>query len=641
MAGLEIQLLGNFTFRYNDSPLQRVNTPRIQTLLIYLLLHRSTPQPRSYLAYLLWPDSTEIQARTNLRNLFHSVRNVLPAADDFLQADSQTLQWWANAPCGLDVEDFETAIHQAKTASLQKDPLGCLAALEHAISLYQGDLVPSCYMDWIMPERERLRQLYLKNLDWLIRLSENQQDYHAAIGYANNLLIYDPLQEANYRKLMRLYAMHGDRAGVERVYQACSHQLRQELKVQPSLATRQVYERLIHAVEKPLKTTSDLPVHPGEKSALVGRASEWQQLESVCRSALAGKACFVLLSGSAGSGKTRLGQELLNWAASQEIKTAAANCYATESELPFAPVIAWLRSLPLPAISDTWKVELTRIWPEIRAGLPGTHLPRMALENYQSYALFEALAWAILGDHQPLILFLDDLQWCDRFTLEWLHFLLHFDPQAPLLMIGTLRSEETLNNAHLNVFFQTLHRQEVFTEIALNPLDEDQTAELVSNMIGRTGAPSLAARIFRYTEGNPLFIVETIEAGLFNPGNQTPGKDFQITTNQDCPLLPSRIQNVLADRLAHLSANAIDLVNLAVHLDEVFSYDVLKRVSFLDEVSLVKTLDELMERHIIKEKVGGELCFSHNLIRVYVQATQSIIRQQSLQRRIAEASSGS
>jgi DNA-binding SARP family transcriptional activator len=56
---LHIHLLGDFRLDYDGTVLTTVNTVRLQSLLAYLVLHRHTPQSRSHLAFLLWPDSTE------------------------------------------------------------------------------------------------------------------------------------------------------------------------------------------------------------------------------------------------------------------------------------------------------------------------------------------------------------------------------------------------------------------------------------------------------------------------------------------------------------------------------------------------------------------------------------------------------
>src|SRR5438876_5803612 len=108
---LHIHLLGDFLLVSGDTTVTTVNLARLQSLLAYLVLHRTAPQSRSHLAYLLWPDSTDAQAHTNLRNLVHKLRQALPNIDAFLSADRQTLFWQAGtqeASWTLDVLDFET-----------------------------------------------------------------------------------------------------------------------------------------------------------------------------------------------------------------------------------------------------------------------------------------------------------------------------------------------------------------------------------------------------------------------------------------------------------------------------------------------------------------------------------------------------
>ena len=184
---MRLYLLGDFRLECDRQPVC-LSARKVESLLAYLVLHRSTPQPRQYLAFLLWPDTSEPQARTNLRQLLHSLRQALPEADQFLIADAQRLQWRADA-----------AEHDGNLHALR-------VALEHASTLYQGDLLPSCYDDWILPERERLRQAYTETLERLMRLLERQGEPRAAIVPAQRLLRHDPLREGTYRDLMRLYA---------------------------------------------------------------------------------------------------------------------------------------------------------------------------------------------------------------------------------------------------------------------------------------------------------------------------------------------------------------------------------------------------------------------------------------------------
>ena len=179
---LHISLLGEFLLVSDDTPVTTVDWPRLHSLLAYLVLHHTMSQSRAHLAFLLWPDSTDAQAHTNLRNLVHRLRHSLPYADHFLHADKQTLRWRSDAPWTLDVADFEHAIAQATQAEQAGREPEMRKALEAAVELYRGDLLPGNYDEWILPERERLRQACLGALERLILLLEQERDYQAAIS---------------------------------------------------------------------------------------------------------------------------------------------------------------------------------------------------------------------------------------------------------------------------------------------------------------------------------------------------------------------------------------------------------------------------------------------------------------------------
>jgi glucose-1-phosphate adenylyltransferase len=227
MAILRIHLLGDFCLDYDNRPLNTVATNRLQLLLAWLVLHRHIPQSRRHLAFLFWPDSSEAQARTNLRNLIHLLCQALPDADHYLCMDGPTIQWRQDSAFALDVADFEKQI----TAGAFCD----------AVAIYKGDLLQDCYDEWAIDERERLRQTYLDALQQLVRQKESGRDYHAAIGYARRFIRHEPLSEQAYRDLMRLHALDGDRAGVIRAYNTCATVLQNELGVEPAVGTKEVY----------------------------------------------------------------------------------------------------------------------------------------------------------------------------------------------------------------------------------------------------------------------------------------------------------------------------------------------------------------------------------------------------------------
>ncbi|HSM58278.1 MAG TPA: BTAD domain-containing putative transcriptional regulator [Candidatus Sulfomarinibacteraceae bacterium] len=246
MRTLYVDLLGDFSLLYGDEPVTSFFQGRLQALLAYLLLHREAPQSRQRMAFLFWPDSGEHHARNSLRQLLFQLRRSLPAAEQFVQIETKTVQWRVDAPFVLDVLDFEGDLELAALAAKEKHTLLERTALESAVRRYRGELLPSCYDEWLLPERERLRRAHTVAMERLIVLAETQRDYAAAIEHAERLLRHDPLHETTYRRLMRLHALRHDRASALRVYHKCITVLERELGVEPNAETQETYRRLLN-----------------------------------------------------------------------------------------------------------------------------------------------------------------------------------------------------------------------------------------------------------------------------------------------------------------------------------------------------------------------------------------------------------
>ncbi len=615
---LKINLLGGFRLTSDDAPVPAFNTPRLQELLAYLVLHRESPQSRQHLAFLLWPDSAEAQARTNLRNLIHLLRHSLPCAEDFVQIDAAALHWRPNSTFQLDVADFEQA---------------CKARdFDRAVNLYPGELLPDCYDDWIISERERLQQMLINALGQVVDQREKHRDFLGAIGAAQQLLRCDPLREETYRELMHLNALNGDRAAALHTYHACCTILRHELNVDPSPMTRELYERLSCGGPSQMIT----PLAP--TLPFVGRAGEWSSLLAAWRTASDGGPQMILITGEAGIGKTRLAEELISWANRQGIPTALAHCYASEGALAYTPVIAWLRVRPLPRLEPVWLTEVARLLPELMTCYPSLAPPSALTEAWQRQRLHEALARALFNSRRtdgiatPLVLVIEDLQWCDQDTLEWLHYLLRFDLQARLLVVGTLRTEEMQTGPALSSLLAALRCRSQLSEVALGPLDRTETDLLVVHLAGSELAPQFAEWLYHETEGNPLFIVETVRAVLSEKHSSAP-----LAFSSAWHAMPSQVRAVIDARLAQLSTQARQLMEVAAIIGRAFTFDLLKQASGEDEAALASELDELWRRCIVREQSAAAYDFTHDKLRQAACANLSAVRSRLLHRRVAEA----
>ncbi len=634
MRTLYIHLLGDFKLFYGDKPIDTLQQARLKSIFAYFLLHRGTPIPRQRLAFLYWPDATEKHAQNNLRKALFNLRTVLPDADTFLSADQKVIVWQSEAPITLDLAAFEDALQQAAQQVKSKEPSSAIQWWEKAATLYQGPFLPDCYEDWVLQERERLHQQCIDGLMQLIFWLEKEREYQKAILYAHQLLRLDPLHEATYSQLMRLYAVIGNRADALRLYHECVTVLQRELEVEPGDELQHLYQQLLKLEQK--KENSPTPNERQSRAErMIGRHSEWDRLQKNWRTVRQGKPRVVLLAGEAGIGKSRLAEEFFLWLTHQGIHAARTRCYAAEGPLAYSPIIDCLRAEPLhkslKQLSLLRLGELARLMPELLIEHPTLLPPEPLLDQWQRQRFFEALASALLAAGQPLLFLLDDLHWCDQETLEWLHFLFRFAPKAQLLVIGTMRLGEIGYDHPLMLLLHHLRSSDDLDEILLSPLSSEDTSALAAQIVGHSLDGPQAAAIFKESEGNPLFIVETMRAtigdGIKSDNRAKAGKAVDLP----------KIQAMIQLRLAQLSAPARNLALLASVIGRAFTLDLLAHVSGEEEDTLVRSLDELWQRRVIREQGANAYDFSHDRIRDVAYADVSPIRCRTFHRKVAQA----
>jgi len=249
MSRLSIQLFGKFCVRRNEQVLEDFDARKVQELFCYLLLHRDHSLPRETLASLLWPDTTTIQSKKNLRQALWQLQSALgsqtePNNERVLLVDPEWVQLNAEADIWLDVALFEQTYHLVQRVPGQELESQAAQKLLEAVQLYQGALLEGWYQDWCLLERERLQSLYLAMLDKLMSYYEGQLDYETSVLYGMRIMCYDRGRERTHQRLMRLYYLLGDRAEALRQYERCAAALDEELGVQPSKSTVALYKQI-------------------------------------------------------------------------------------------------------------------------------------------------------------------------------------------------------------------------------------------------------------------------------------------------------------------------------------------------------------------------------------------------------------
>lgn len=619
MAGppaLRVELLGDFRVLAGGRALARIPSPRQQQLITFLILHaRGAPVQRQRIAAAFWPESTDSQALTNLRRELHHLRESFPELDALVDAGTRTLAWHDAPGNSVDVIDFEAAADRGRAGDRE--------ALKQAARLYGGDLLIECGDEWIAADRERLAARARQVLAQLADVLERAGAFGEAIEYAQQLRRLDPLDEAVWCVLMRCHARRGERAAALHLYQQCAAVLHKELGVQPGAPLRLLYREILELdATAPAAVPERASVYP-----LVGRTSEWRSVLDAWQRADGGRACLLVLRGEAGIGKTRLAEELVDWGAMRGLMTLGARCYAGEGRLAYAPIADWLKAEAfgpsLMKLAPAYLTDVARLRADILVSRPDVPAPGPELASWQRLRFFEAVARAFRAA-APLVLVLDDVQWADADTLDWLEYFLHSAGDARCLIVGTVRSEEERDNRPLGRLIAHLAREDRLTTIALGPLDRVATGQLAGAVAGQTLDDDALARTFEQTEGHPLFIIER-------------GRMAMAEASGEADRSLPRVQTVVAARLALLSDEAASVAELAAAVGRDFQFDLLAQASDLEEDALVRALDELWHRQIVRAQIGAGWDFTHDRIREVAYGSIAPARRRLIHRRIAHA----
>jgi DNA-binding SARP family transcriptional activator len=609
-ARLEVRLLGVVEIILDGRRLRAFNSLRLQRFLALIALRRDL-QHRSRLAFELWPDSDERQARTNLRKLLHDFRHSFPDIGEFVEIDKETVRWIPTGPAQVDVLRFRDAL--------------AAGDLDFAARLYSGDLLPACYDEWVLDERAKLRAEAYATLVRLTEEAAGRDDHKAAIGHAQRVIDLEPTDEVAVRFQMEAHLALGERAAALRSYHRCAEALERDLAVAPGEAIGTLYQQLRAGALNRDEAQGDDRAAVAE-SPLVGRDLELNQLNEAWNAAREGCAHLLLVTGEPGIGKTRLALELGRRVRADGHAVASARTYEAAGRLPWGPVVDLLRSDALRSNVDTldpvWRAELARLLPELlHASEPSE--PSPSGELAQRHLLFDAVSRAMVVGDRPRLLIIDDLQWCDAETIELIGFVIRSGPTAPVLIVGTVRSEELPPHHALGDLVDALAHDQAVTTVALDRLDEASTAMLAARLRSVASIDSeLAARLWSETEGNPLFVIEAIRAGIASDGTQA--------------VLTPTLRAVLGARLAQLPDGARRLADVAAVIGRPFSVGLMGSATGIAEHELVDHVDELWRRRIFRDD-GLTYDFSHDKLRAVALEMVSPARRRQLHRAIASA----
>jgi TolB-like protein len=239
MAVVELTLFGGFQARLATGQVIDLPGQKDRALLAILALSAGTTRSRDKLASLLWSDRGDQQARDSLKHALTRLRQCLePVSPSPIVAGRESAKL---DPSGLaiDVATFERLLGERTPESLEK-----------ATVLYRGDLLEGigirdpAFEDWLLVERQRLRQLAEDALAALLTQSLADGSLERAAAAARRLLMLDPLREMAYRGLMEIHAERSETSQALKLFEGLRDRLQSELGVKPEPRTVQLYESI-------------------------------------------------------------------------------------------------------------------------------------------------------------------------------------------------------------------------------------------------------------------------------------------------------------------------------------------------------------------------------------------------------------
>ena len=526
-TGLRIGVLGQLVATRDGTSLE-LGGPRQRAVLALLVLARGDVVPADRLVDALWGEATPPSATSALQAYVSHLRKRMEP--DRGPRDRQSVIARQGPGYALRVDDdavdawrFEKLLRQAGSS----EPATAVHLLEDALELWRGP----AYADhageaWSDGEVSRLAGLRDVAREQLIEARLNQGESAVLVPEIENLVAEDPMREERWRLLvLALYRAHRQADALAALRRARTT-LADELGVDPGPALRALEAEVLAqspSLDAPVRTVRErepAPAVPAPRAGrgdartapaepMVGRDREVRVLRGALADAADGQGRLALIHGPAGIGKSRLLQEVRRLATDEGALVLTARGSQLERSFAFGAV----RQLFEGTLSDpAQRVELLRGSASSAASVFG-EIPAIdpAERADGSFAVLHGLYWLTvnLAERQPVVLAVDDVQWCDTGSLRALAFLLRRLEGLPVLIAATLRTGEPHEDDGL---LAELAEDLATVQVHPGPLAPEATAELVRDRLGADAHDSFTAACHRTTGGNPLLLRQLLRA---------------------------------------------------------------------------------------------------------------------------------
>ena len=401
---------------------------RQRAVLGFLLLHGNEAVTRDVIVDQLWGEGAPPTAVKVLQNCISALRKELPGGAETLRTVGGAYELRLQ-PGELDRDRFERLLAEGRAALAAGDEADAARQLRSALALWRGSpLSDFSYERFAEDEIKRLEELHVAAIEDRIEADLALGRHVELVPELESLASRHPLRERLRGQLMLALYRSGRQAEALEAYRAARRTLLAELGIEPGRALHEL-ERAILAQEPALDGALPRPASVGTagtpgrsaSSPLVGRAEQLALLGAGIEDALAGRGRLFVVVGEAGTGKTRLADEVASVAKQRGVRILWGRGWAGGGAPAYWPWSQAMRdagrSLPEPDRSD----------------------------ESGRFLFFEAVTETLreAAAEQPLLLVLDDLQAADEESLLLLEFVASELPEMAALVLALGRGETT------------------------------------------------------------------------------------------------------------------------------------------------------------------------------------------------------
>jgi DNA-binding SARP family transcriptional activator len=636
---LEFRMLGPLAVARDGEELD-LGAPKQRALLALLLVDVNRAVSLDRLIEELWNGQPPARATASLQAYVSNLRRLLEP-DRAARSSATVLVTRApgyelRAPDdALDARRFERAARDAHDALERGDARAAVDGATDALGEWRGDALGDFAGEpFATAEAERLTELRLGVVETLAAARLELGDAAGAVPDLEVLTREQPLRERGWELLMRALYASGRQADALRAYASARATLAEDLGIDPG-PTLQELERAVLEQRMPVGRRS-VPVAatppasshavPAVDDALIGRADARALARRALDDAWRGEPRWLLLSGEAGVGKTRLAQTIADEAAARGFAVGWGRGDEDDAAPAYWPWVQVVRELTAEfdelgrrkwlAEGEVDFLELVEAGGSTDDTLQAEHARFRFLDAACELAARAARA-------RPHLFVLDDLHWADPASLRLLEFMAAHLRHVPLLLVATFRPEES---GALGATLASLVRQRGVVRIELGGLDAADVQSLAEQVSGRALSARAVDELHERTGGNPFFVTEVARLWA-SEGDVGPSADA----------VPVGVADVVRRRVARLPEDAVAVLTVAAVCGASFDLDLLEVACDLDGDRVLDLVDAaVMTRLVVADDERlGRYRFAHALVRDAITAQVPPLRRRRLHARLA------